>query len=279
MDHASRAAGALAAALGLLATALLTTASPAHADTATLVMKDVCEDPAAAFDYEWSRVKHGSSALFFMASDGTVSKVTADADDFDSYDTLYVAAHGGSDNIGGMSHGDFATNLKAAHDTEPAEMFFAVCSAAKGDNSLLKKVNAEYDDAIKKLSGGESACALVGDGSTNLNDADYLIDVGKSDGDLYDTVLDNIVTKWGQAFPDSEDSYQTVCEGRINPFNRANVEAFVTTALEQFSQDPESGDPEDSENYLDLVKLNDSGNALTVCGADPENDGEAVDCP
>ncbi|ADZ69216.1 hypothetical protein [Polymorphum gilvum] len=250
----------------------------AGAQTATLVMADLCEDPSAAFDWEWSRVKHGSAALYFMKADGSVAAITDTPAAFDGFPTLYIAAHGGQDVIDGFNHDTFAANLKAAHPATPTEVFFAVCGSGAGPDSLLKKTNAQYADAIRKLSGGVTGCALVGNGSTDLANADYLIDVTHSDDQLYQDIIDNIEQKWSGPYPASVQSYAEVCNVRTDPFDRASVEDFVNTVLQEFSQPAPQGHPEESTNYLDLVAVNDGGNPLTICGADPAGGG-AVPCP
>ncbi|MDJ0824036.1 MAG: hypothetical protein QNJ16_00900 [Rhodobacter sp.] len=269
----SRWAGVMAAILVLAAPL-----QPARADTATLLLSDMCGDPSNIFDWEWSRVANESTTLFYLADDGTVSAISDGANALDTFDTLYTAAHGGGGEISDIPNADFAQFLHDAHASTPSEMFFAVCAAAVGPDSLLKATNDAYDDDIPKLTGGVAGCALVGDGDMDLANAVYLINVTHSDDERFDRIQTNIEDKWAGNYPESEQSYREVCQARLEPFNRANVLDFVDTVLVEFSQPAPPGHPDQSTNYLDLVALNNGGDALFVCGANPAGAG-AVPCP
>jgi hypothetical protein len=274
----------LKTALGALALALVASANAttAWAVSATLVLPDVCEDPAAVFDHQWAVAKHGSQALFYMQADGSVREITNAGRTFNNYDTIYIAAHGGADYVGRFTFNDFATHFEAAHTNLPVELFFAVCGSAQGPDSLLKAVNDEYGGNIHKLSGGVTACALTGNGNPALANAEYRIDVVRSNTeneDLYNAILDNIGDKWADHYPMSAQSYLQVCSGYATPFNQANMASFATTVFQQFSQPPGDGVREHSTNYLDLIELNTGGNALAGCGADPAGHGVEVPCP
>ncbi|MBL4615844.1 MAG: hypothetical protein JKY27_13370 [Magnetovibrio sp.] len=266
--------------LGALALSAATLNAPmAFAASATLVMPDLCDDPSAVFDHEWATAKNQSEALFYMQADGTISAVTANAGAFNNYDTVYVAGHGGDDFVGGFTFAEFSDNFEAAHNNLPDEVFFAVCSAANGPNSLLKALNDQYGGNINTLYGGVSACALVGYGDPTLANAEYLINVTQSDANLYATIIDNITQKWAGAYPQSQNTYNQVCQARVDPFDQGEVDDFVDTVYTQFSQPPQSGNDEDSTNYLDLVSLNNGGDALFVCGASPNGSTVEVPCP
>ncbi len=259
--------------------ALSVASTPAEAaGKATLVRPDICEDPSQVFDYEWTKAKYGSNTLFYMDAAGTVSAVTDGASAFDTYDTIYVAAHGGTATIGGSTYDNFISYFSAAHASVPKEVFFAVCGAGKGPDNLLKKISAKYGGNINKLIGGVASCALTGNGDKTLANAEYRIFVGNSDPVAYEEIIKNITAKWAGNFPGSTDSYETVCKARIVPFDRAKVKGFVDTVFVEFSKDPVSGKIEDSSNYHDLIKLNMDSRGMTVCGKDPDGAG-VVACP
>lgn len=261
-----------------LSASMLASATAWAVGTATIVMADLCEDPAAVFDYEWSKVKYGSSALFFMQTNGTVSAVTTGANAFDTYDTVYVVAHGDTTMIDGFTHVDFVTHFKAAHASTPTELFFAVCESGRGPDSLLKRINTEYGDDINKLSGGVTDCTLTGNGDATLASAEYRFSTKQSDQPLYGQIYANIITKWAAAYPRSIGNYEAVCEAQTDPFNQATTLQFVDTVYAEFSTAPASGIPADSTNYLDLIKLNINGDPMAVCGKDPIGTG-VVACP
>lgn len=262
-----------------LFTVVMGGASAALASVVTLVLPDLSADPAAVFDYEWSVAKHKSEALFYMKSDGSIVEITNTGIKFKNAETIYVAAHGGNDYVGGFSYGNFVTYFEAAHAAIPDEVFFAVCASGNGPDSLLKQLNTEYGGNINTLSGGVVACALTGNGDPSLASAEYRIRVTPSDPILYNKIQDNIMHKWDNAYPGSLNDYKTVGDSYANPFNQANMESFVNTVYAQFSQAPQSGIPDDSTNYLDLIRLNTGGDPMTVCGASPGGSAVAVPCP
>lgn len=256
--------------------AALLAPAEAGAAAATLVMEDVCDDPAGTFDARWATVRFAASALYFMAGDGTVRRVSDGGGDFNGHEDLYAFAHGGGGTIGGMTYAAFVNGLETAHPAIPNSTFFGVCHSAVGPDSLLKQVNDEYGENVNRLEGGVVACALTGNGSRDLATASYRIRVDHADDKLYATILDNIVTKWAGSYPGTSMSYAQYCQSALAPFDAARLRGFMTTVLHEFSQD--SGDPSTSTNYLDLVALNIDGEPLTVCGQDPTGQGP-VACP
>jgi len=256
--------------------------APRTADAqAMIVMSDLCEDPAAVFDYQWARANHGVAAAFLMRDNGTVAPIEGAAQQgLPAYPQLYVAAHGGPNLISHMSHDQFAAALRRAHPATPQSVFFAVCSAGKGPDSLLKKLNGAYCDGISRLNGGVVACALTGNGQASLVGAQYNIHVRQSDDALYEKTLDNIEAKWRGDYPGQRGrSYAQVCQGliRADGYDPAALAEFMTTVYDQFRQP--SVDPQRSTNYLDLVKLNVGGQPLAICGADPTGNGRPTACP
>lgn len=261
-----------------LSASMLASATAWAAGTATIVMPDLCDDPAAVFDYEWSKAKHGSSALFYMDATGTVSEITAVGNALDTYDKVYVAAHGGATTVGGVLYDNFVTYLKAAHASTPTEIFLAVCGSGKGPDSLLKKISTKYGDDITKLSGGITDCALTGNGDATLANAEYRVSTAQSDPTLYGKVIVNIETKWAADYPGSLITYNAECKARTAPFDQATTLQFVNKVFAEFSTAPISGIADESTNYLDLIKLNKDGNAMAACGKNPSGTG-VVACP
>lgn len=268
----------LLAGVGLFLGALAPRVAEAQA---MIVMSDLCEDPAAVFDYQWARANHGVGAAFLMRDDGSVAPIEGAAPQgLPAYPQLYVAAHGGPNQISHMSNDRFAAALRRVRPATPQSVFFAVCGAGAGPDSLLKKLNASYCDGISRLNGGVVACALAGNGQASLVGAQYNIHVRQSDEALYDKIVDNIEAKWRGDYPGQRGrSYAQVCQGLIaaDGYNPAALAGFMSTVYDQFRQP--SVDPQHSTNYLDLVKLNVGGQPLTLCGADPSGNGRPTACP
>ncbi len=260
--------------LGLvLVVAALVAPNEGRAASATLIMKDVCGDPAAVFDHQWATDNFNASDLYFMADDGSVVRVSQGGDDIKNYEDLYVFAHGGADNIGGITYANFVSGLEAAHPAIPNSVLFGVCYSATGPDSLLKQVNAEYGQNVNKLSGSNGACALTGNGNRALNNAQYRVGAVPSDQTEYDTVLNAILAKWnGQVYPGTGLSYAAYCRAALAPFNAGTLRTFMATVVTQFSQVGTNTD------YLKLVELNTDGQAFTSCGQDPTGTG-SVPCP
>ncbi|QWP79127.1 hypothetical protein J5226_12375 [Lysobacter sp. K5869] len=270
--------------LSLLASACLAlgTLAPRAADAqAMIVMSDMCDDPAAVFDYQWSRANHGVTAAFLMRDDGSVAPIEgADARGLPAYPQLFVAAHGASNSISKMTHDAFAIALRAARPATPHSVFFAVCSSGAGPNSLLKKVNTAYCNGISRLDGGVVGCALTGNGKASLVGAQYNIYVERSDETLYDTIVRNIIAKWKTDYPGQRGrNYAQVCQGLIatRGYDAEALRRFMATVYSEFQQ--KAVDPEHSTNYLDLVGLNEGGRPLASCGADPTGNGRPTACP
>jgi len=256
--------------------------APRAADAqAMIVMSDLCEDPAAVFDYQWARANHGVRAAFLMRDDGSVAPIEGAAPQgLPVYPQLFVAAHGGTNVISHMSHDQFATALRRARPATPQSVFFAVCGSGAGPDSLLKKLNDSYCGGISRLDGGVVACALTGNGQASLVGAQYNIRVRQSDSALYDKILDNIEAKWSGDYPGQRGrSYAQVCQGltATRGYDPAALAGFMGTVYDQFRQP--SADPQRSTNYLDLVKLNTGGQPLANCGADPTGNGRPAACP
>lgn len=255
----------------------------ASAASATLIMDDVCDDPAAVFDHRWAQLTRQSTGLFLMRNDRSVAHVSGNPAQLSGYDRITVVAHGGPDEIGsrGVTYNQFANGLRAAHPAAPDEVFFVTCFAGKGPDSLLKRVNAGYAGAVRRLTGGVSACRLVGNGDPSLANASYRINVTESDPPQSARIQANIMARWDARYPHqpqgSDASYAQFCNAIVGAapgqFDPNRLSAFMTqvyTDFTQVSQPP--------SNYLDLVRLNTGGDAPTVCGADPGGTGR-VECP
>lgn len=248
---------------------------------AMIVMKDVCDDPSNTFDYQWARTKHGVTAAFLLRPDGSVVAIeNADPSGLPAYPRLFVAAHGSaSGTLSGMGYGAF---VKALHDARPATpqlTYFAVCYSGKGPDSLLKQVNERYAGGIAQLQGGVTGCALTGNGVGTLAAAEYRIGTGKSDTQRYDRIVANIRAKWSANYPGEARSYKAVCDSLVAaaPYRPEPLARFMATVFHEFTQP--ALDPKDSTNYLDLIAINQGGQPLTKCGADPNGDGHKVACP
>lgn len=248
---------------------------------AVLLLPDVCRDPAATFNARWAQARHGATTTYLMLANGTVRHVDGlQPNGFNGFTRLIVASHGGAGTIGGMSHTNFAARLHAAHATPPESVVFAVCSAAAGPNSLLKRVNDSYGGQILRLEGSTTTCRLTGNGSQNLAVAEYRPHTGTSNAQLNTTIVANIGTKWGQPYPGTAQSYHEACTAILDAavFDPATMRTFLATVYTQFTQPAPPNAPNQSTNYLQLVGLNTGGNALSVCGANPNLTG-AVPCP
>lgn len=248
---------------------------------AMIVMEDVCDDPAATFDYQWARINHDVTAAFLMDDDGAIVPVeNADPRGLPAYPRIYVAAHGSDhQTLSGMPYDKFAEALHKARGATPQLTYFAVCGAGKGPGSLLKRVNGRYCDGIAELQGGVTGCALTGNGTAALAGAQYRIETRKSDAERYKRVLNNIYDKWDDAYPGQKLSYKQVCEKLIaaRPFQPAALADFMSTVYHEFTRP--AVDPARSTNYLELIAINHDGKPLTQCGADPTGNGVKVACP
>lgn len=243
---------------------------------AVLLLPDVCDDPSEVFDYQWAAQKRHATSVFVMLADRSVNFVSGSSQDFNSFSDLYVAAHGGASTIGTITYDDFATGLKAAHNSTPNLVFFAVCSSAVGPNSLLNRVNGKYGDNVNRLEGGTSGCALTGNGQADLTQADYRVAAKKSNLPRYETIRDNIMAKWKGNHPSSpRRNYRQQCLNLLAPFSANGMSAFLRDVYHDFSQ-PDSSD--DSTNYLELVAINKKGDPMAVCGANPSGGGREP-CP
>ncbi|MBL4615846.1 MAG: hypothetical protein JKY27_13380 [Magnetovibrio sp.] len=251
--------------------------SSGAAQTATLVMTDLCDDPSAAFDYEWSKDKHSSEALFFMDILGKIFAVTDNAASFDSYKSIYVAAHGGGDSLSGMKYDEFMDNFKLEHPSTPTEIFFAVCKSAAEPDSLLKQINSKYGNNINKLSGGVTGCALTYHGDPTLKNAEYKINTKPVSEPVFNSINQNLTARWNNNYPSSHQNYQQSCNKRTFPFVKDDVDGFVETVLLNFSFST-TGEGAQSNSYLDLIKNSEGGDPLSVCGKNPYGTG-VVACP
>ncbi len=245
------------------------------AESAAIVMSDVCEDPAAVFDHRWASDTAGATTVFYMADNGTVYRISEGNGALGNFEDLYVFAHGAPGTINNMGYEAFAQHLENAHPAIPNSVSFGVCYSAIGPNSLLKRVNVQYGGLVNRLSGGVVACALTGNGDRRLANAEYRIRVGHSDDERYKRIVDNIHAKWAENYPGTETSYADYCRASLNPFDAGRLRDFMETVFDEFSvANPEPN----STDYLELVALNIDGEPLTVCGQDPAGRGR-VDCP
>lgn len=263
--------------LGLvLIVAALVAPNEGRAASATLIFEDVCGDPSNIFDHQWATVNFGAADLYFMAGDGSVVRVSQGGGDIKNYEDLYVFAHGGADNIGGMTYANFVGGLETAHPAIPNSIFFGVCYSAAGPDSLLKQVNDEYGQNVNKLTGSNGACALTGNGNRDLNNAVYRVGAvraNQQDQNEYNQIIGNIVAAWnGVVYPGTGVTYAAYCRAALAPFNAGTLRAFMATVVTEFSHVNTNTD------YLRLVALNTGGQALVSCGQDPANTG-VVPCP
>lgn len=248
---------------------------------AMIVMKDVCDDPAATFDYQWARINHDVTAAFLMQPGGSIEPVeNADPRGLAAYPRIFVAAHGGDNTLSGMPYDEFAENLHKARAATPQLTYFAVCGAGKGPASLLKRVNDRYCGGIAELQGGVTRCALTGNGKAALAGAQYRIEAEKSDPARHALIQKNIIYKWeNDNYPGQQLSYKNVCKKLIkaSPFQGEPLAEFMSTVYHEFTRP--AVDPKRSTNYLELIAINQNGQPLTQCGADPTGNGVKVACP
>ncbi|MDX5593851.1 hypothetical protein [Pseudovibrio sp. SPO723] len=252
---------------GISLLAGLLSCSSAFAEGAVLLTKQICANPADIMVSHWAATK-GATDVFFMASDGTVSKVKTDKS-FDDFSTVYISAHSSPENVGGIANADFATYFKAAHASTPETVFFSGCYTGSGN--ARSKLNAEYDDNINSLYGPKGPCALVGDGSAVLSEAKDLYDVTNSNNAGFNKVVDNIMKIWSGDTNASEynqtgKNWQKACEAYTDPLNAAKLSEFHDEVLKMFVTDAATDPEEDSYNYGLLIKWNNAGTAFSVCG-------------
>lgn len=225
---------------------------PAAAQTAALVFEDVCEDPSATFDVFWGRAVHGAADLFLFRSDDSIVPVQAEQG-FDAQQTLLVIAHGSPEEVDGIPKQRVAAAIAAAHPDVPGAVHFLSCSAAEGENTVLRQLNDRYDGAVPLLTGATSSCALTGNGNRDLAAAVYCGSPQPSDPERYDTVQEAIMAAWGsEGFASG---CATILAGEL-----AGLPAFMERAYERFSQEGADTD------YLELIALNQGGDPPLECG-------------
>ncbi len=89
----------------------------------------------------------------------------------------------------------------------------------------------------------------------------------------WDKIRDAVVKKWDtENYPQKAVSYAAYCKSIVDPFNAANLRAFMNKVLIDFAQKNTDTD------YLKLVELNEGGTEPTVCGKNPKGQG-VVACP
>lgn len=255
-----------------LSGAIVMAPSIASAASATLLTSLICQDPRDVIDYHWASLKYAAAHLFFMKNDGTVVPLTAKNASFDSYDTVYVVAHGKVGAVGPFSSADFAKHFKAAHASVPHNAYFDSCFAAAANASAsgsnLKIFDAVYGDKVKTLSGPVGACQLVGDGNPSLAHAVNKYDAKRSDQKAFDQIVKNIMTDWDSGkYAATGKSYQAACGDLMAKFDAAGVLDFVNAVFAHFTTAPLTP-VATTINYLELIKLNTGGTDLLVCGAD-----------
>lgn len=263
--------------LGLvLIVAALVAPNEGRAASATLILKDVCSNPAVVFGHQWATAKYNASDLYFMAADGSVVRVSEGDGDFKDYEDLYVFGHGNGVSIGGMMYANFVDGLDTAHPNPPNSVFFSVCYSA-APNSLLKQTNGKYIKNVNKLTGSNGACRVTGNGDRDLTKAVLRVGSSASDQKKYDLIIKNIVAKWnGAVYPGTKKVYATYCKDVLKNFDAGTLRTFMAKVITEFSQVDE--DPKTSTDYIELMVLNTGGKALTVCGKNPTGTG-VVNCP
>lgn len=225
---------------------------PAAAQTASLVFEDVCDDPSATFDVFWGQAVYDAAGLFLFRSDDTIVPVQAEGG-FDAQRTLLVIAHGSPDEVGDVPKERVATAIRAAHPGVPEAAHFLSCSAAEGENTVLKLLNAEYGDAVPLLTGATSSCALTGSGSRDLAAAVYRGSPVPSDPGRYAAVLEAILEAWGS------EGFASDCATLLAD-DLSQLPGFMQRVRERFSQ------PGTDTDYLELIALNRGGTEPLACG-------------
>lgn len=260
--------------LGLvLIVAALVAPDEGRADAASLIVKNVCQDPVVVFDHKWATLNFSASDLYFMKDNGSVEEVSEGGREFDKYEDLYVLAHGGNGEIDGMKFAKFVDWLKAAHDSNPKSVMFKVCSGV----DLLKLTYDKYNKEVNKLTASVGRCALTGDGNYGLKNAKYRDQPNPKPGDdekEWTRIVGEVLKKWNDGkYPGQLVSYAAYCKSIVDPLNAKKLREFMAQVVVDFSKTGTDVD------YLKLVELMAGGNAPTVCGKDPVGDGKSVDCP
>lgn len=239
--------------------------SAALADGAVVMTASICQDPADSMDSLWLTKVKGATSVFFMKDTGDVVALDG-AGAFDTFKDIYVAAHGSRDEVWPFLKADFATNLKASHPSTPDLVYFSVCDAAVGTDTVLKLTNGQYVDAVKVLSGPKGACQLVGDGNPDITAAKNRYGAVQSADSESKNVQDNIMDIWDkQNYAGSGKTWAAACEQYVDNGDMASLNAFRLAVQNKFLSAP-AAPVAKSHNYGLLIQWNTGGNDFFQCG-------------
>lgn len=247
---------------------LALTPLPAGAQTATLVFPDVCNDPKGVFDYFWARQTLNADDLFLFKNETTISQVNT-TKPFDSYPTILVIAHGNADEVGDFPKRAVVTRIHAAHPSAPDTVRFFSCNAAEGTGTVLQLLDNAYKGRVQRLFGSTSPCALTGNGSIVLDQAQYRGSPDQPNPGLSDALVANIKTEWSKGnYNGTGQSYKQNCRAILDG-NLADLPTFMSNAFNHFANAPiaPDTDPRLFQNYRQLIQLNAGGTAPLECGA------------
>lgn len=239
--------------------------SAALADGAVVMTDTICQDPADSMDSRWLTEVQGATSVFFMKDTGDVV-VLDGAGAFDTFNDIYVAAHGDPDEVGPFPKADFAANLKASHPSTPDLVYFSVCDAAVGTDTVLKLTNEQYGDAVKVLSGPKGACQLVGDGNPDITAAKNRYDAVQSADSKSTDVQDNIMNIWNNDdYAGSGKTWAAACKQYVGNGDMVSLNKFRLDVQEKFLKAPDAP-VATSHNYGLLIQWNTGGNDFFQCG-------------
>lgn len=266
----------------MLATALVALPGAAWAAGAALMTSSICLNQRDAFDAIWFQEKFGVENRFFMKDDGVVVNIQPQGPDFDEFSGIYVTAHGSEDeSITPFTYAKFVEHFVNAHPSPPSEVYLSTCFSAKarevdGSTSLLNQLAVAYPGqepsgtSIDLLSGPEQVCALTGNGSPVLEDAEDTSAPGTSDPNRRKEIIATLIHQWkggdGVVFPGTQLSFQKYCEERVRAMPQDTLTNFIEKTDAQFGK-----------VYRELISLNEEGDLFTTCGKSV--DGAPIRCP
>ncbi|MTI46021.1 hypothetical protein JM93_00336 [Roseibium hamelinense] len=243
------------------------------ANGAVIMTSAICQDPRDAIDTLWVSRRYGANDVYFMTDFGNVLAMDS-AQALDGFENLYVVSHGNADEIGDIAKADFAGFLHAAHPSTPATVYFDSCSAAVGNNTVLKLTNGQYGGEVKALYGPRGDCQLVGNNNPDVASAENRYDVQLLPGNQSAAVIGNIMKIWEEAeYVDSGMTWQAACETYTAQPDMASLNTFRLAVQDKFlnaSIYPEG----ESHNYGLLIQWNTGGTNFFQCGQ-----ANGVDCP
>ncbi|MCJ9427998.1 hypothetical protein [Kordiimonas marina] len=257
---------------------LFGTTSPAWAD-ATLMGSSICDNQADSFDYLWIAANNNNPDLYFLSgnsvNNGAINAVGHN-NQFNNANNVYIAVHGGVDQVDAFSGTAFAQLFLNNHGNVPTSVTFYVCQSGTVPNNGVSSMaavaqsypgNQQNSTLIQTVTApGPNSCPALAVNSAqppvnpigNLALAVY--HTGIQHTQAYNGLLNTLLTEWAGGnnvvYPNTNLSFQGYCQQQLGVDATGQwVPAFITAVNNQFGAD-----------YLALVNANYDGNALATCG-------------